>query len=891
MKSKQRLLPLLLAAVILTGLLTPFLALGQGETIVTIAVPEWMTDVFNDDLFADFEAQHPGVNVLAVSAGNQIWYDSPYGDIEAHLDGAQEYSQLADVLYIQSYNLTPEATLGGSYLDLTPLVMGDNALNAADFFPPVWESFQWDNKVWALPVGASPIVLLYDALQFDEAGLAYPTGDWSLEDLLTNAAALTTYDADGDVIQPGFLPGNAEAFVRAIYGRGLYDPATLPNMPVLNDPELVPLLERYYDMQERGEVAGGDGNFDYENIPMVISQPFQLFNPMVEGHEWQAALLPGNAAGLDVAGFAISRGSVNPEMAYELAKYLTYSPDVVMRLFSTHPARQSLVGVDPAEAPAFNFLNFLDENEMAILDEAMNNAFSVSETRFVGYLVEALRQMTEDGLDAQSALFAAEQLAHDNIAAAQARGTDAVVYVATPVPTPVLAAEESALTFGLLSMMMPLPNRDEWDAQIDAFVAGDPQVGHIELITNPNIETFEEFTDQVDCFFISGNVTANVSLNTILDLAPLLAADPTFDLNDVLPGTMQQVQRDNHTWGLPVILQPAVLLYDENVFADAGVVTPDGGWTVDAFTEAMRNVAYVSESNDPVLDPRSYGNTYMLMLMAAYGGLPVDFRTDPPTVNVSDPVTLDAIQQALDLAKDGLINYQALDNMGGSFGGGSNDAPIFTDVFNAYSASRYLLDDEEGEESEESGPAYRVTTFPTGSQYTPLAHDVAAAYISAKTQHPEACYRWISELSRLPHLFYGMPARYSLLDDPTVSAAYGPDLMDFYRRYGTMLQQPDAIALPSMQGGSLGTVGSMFEMSWLDQAFDAYVLENGDLEADLAMAGQNITAFRECTATLPPAAEAGQTQEEQLDYFRLFLDCAGRIDPDLAERFGWIDNL
>ena len=35
----------------------------------------------------------------------------------------------------------------------------------------------------------------------------------------------------------------------------------------------------------------------------------------------------------------------------------------------------------------------------------------------------------------------------------------------------------------------------------------------------------------------------------------------------------------------------------------------------------------------------------------------------------------------------------------------------------------------------------------------------------------------------------------------------------------------------------------------------------------------------------------GQTRDEQLDYFGLFVDCAGRIDPELAERFGWIDDL
>jgi hypothetical protein len=49
----------------------------------------------------------------------------------------------------------------------------------------------------------------------------------------------------------------------------------------------------------------------------------------------------------------------------------------------------------------------------------------------------------------------------------------------------------------------------------------------------------------------------------------------------------------------------------------------------------------------------------MLTLIAAYGGLPLDTRTDPPTVNFSDPATVNALQQVLDLVKNGYISYAA----------------------------------------------------------------------------------------------------------------------------------------------------------------------------------------------------------------------------------------
>jgi hypothetical protein len=44
-----------------------------------------------------------------------------------------------------------------------------------------------------------------------------------------------------------------------------------------------------------------------------------------------------------------------------------------------------------------------------------------------------------------------------------------------------------------------------------------------------------------------------------------------------------------------------------------------------------------------------------MMLIAAYGGLPIDYRTTPATLNFTDPATISAIQQVLDLAKNGYI--------------------------------------------------------------------------------------------------------------------------------------------------------------------------------------------------------------------------------------------
>src|SRR6185369_7116430 len=97
------------------------------------------------------------------------------------------------------------------------------------------------------------------------------------------------------------------------------------------------------------------------------------------------------------------------------------------------------------------------------------------------------------------------------------------------------------------------------------------------------------------------------------------------------------------------------------------VPEPQNGWTVDEFSDALQRLKLDPSYPAPFL-PNQGGGTHLLILMAAYGGLPLDYRTDPVTANFTDPTNVDAIRQVLDLAKNGYIKYEKL----GSFGGGSS---------------------------------------------------------------------------------------------------------------------------------------------------------------------------------------------------------------------------
>src|SRR6185436_14103417 len=128
------------------------------------------------------------------------------------------------------------ATQAGYCLDLTPLVSTDSTRNPGDFFARVWENVQWDGRGWRLLVSADVITLVYDPEAFDNAGLAYPNAQWTLDDLDKMARAFTEQDANGNVTKPGLaLAGDYTGLLlRSLLGEGFYDSGSLPNAPAFN---------------------------------------------------------------------------------------------------------------------------------------------------------------------------------------------------------------------------------------------------------------------------------------------------------------------------------------------------------------------------------------------------------------------------------------------------------------------------------------------------------------------------------------------------------------------------------------------------------------------------------------------------------------------------------
>lgn len=850
---------------------------AQNTITLSLAVPSQQANTFNDKVIAAFEADNPGIKLNIVKADAGI--PPAAQDLEKHLDAVEKYVQTADVLYVDTFNMSPEAARAGYFLDLAPLVLEDKTLNSDDFFPSIWQSFQWEKGIWALPVSADAIVLIYKPADFDKAGLPYPSDQWTIDDLENAIRTLAVKDSDGKITSTGMNVGPLllPYLLRMANSEKLYDENVIPNTPKLDTATNQALLERWKKLEDEGYIGQG-----INSAPLEINAAISiLFRGVDNPDEKRAGSLIFGKAGLSTQGLAVSAGTQYPEQAYKLAAWLTNRAEIITTGFASTPARQSLLGKKGADSAIE--LNVTPEIQ-ALIDQAVQKGIPLSEMRYVDYLGLAYNKMKTDKLDAVTALQNAEAAAIKAQSDAAARKDKLALVVATPVP----AAETNgkpALKFGIMAIGGfggggSYPNKDQWQKAVADFTQANPDVGTIAIDRiaaggGGGGSGLKRIAQDYDCFYLPYNAVQGTDFTALLSLDPYLSADSTFDKADMVGGILNAVTRDNKVYGLPVDIQPNVLKYNTETFAKAGVAEPQGIWTTDMFVDTLKQLKPTAKDDAPFVPTNTFGS-YILSLVASFGGLPLDYRTNPPTINYTDPKTVDAIRQVLDLAKQGYIRYVKLGDLTLSdFSILPPGGAITQESLGAFALQRVFS------QVTSNDPKFKFTIYPKGTTFTAVTYNLGALYISATSQNPEGCYRFLSSIAQNVTLFSSMPTRRSLLNDPALVTAQGQAIVDVYKTIDTLLQDPNTVAIPIslLSGNNL----SIFYNIWLYRALDAYVLNDKDLEASLADAEQQSKTFQDCQATLPPLDSS--STEAQKTYLRAFRDCAVKADPTLKSLF------
>lgn len=164
------------------------LALSTAVAQDTVTIQFWSqssSPIENEALEAQvaaFEEANPGVDV-------ELLFPPDYA---VALQSAFASGDYPDVFTVGQAEI-------GDYVNGAGTIAAaeDNIVEPDDIYPDLLNVFTIDETVYCPPKDFSTLGLLYNRDHFDEAGLEYPTADWTWDDFRAAAEALTTDDRVG----------------------------------------------------------------------------------------------------------------------------------------------------------------------------------------------------------------------------------------------------------------------------------------------------------------------------------------------------------------------------------------------------------------------------------------------------------------------------------------------------------------------------------------------------------------------------------------------------------------------------------------------------------------------------------------------------------------------
>ena len=158
-------------------------------------------------------------------------------------------------------------------LSVEPFIASDATISKEDFYASVLEQFTYQGQVWGLPGRVTVNVMNYNKDLFDAAGLDYPSLDWTTNDFLHLATALT--QGEGEDKQYGYLPGYdvVRDLIATIdrLGGDMYDDSVDPPRTVFNSRNVIEAV-RWYTSLPAFVAQAGDDYLNEEERPVLIAQ-------------------------------------------------------------------------------------------------------------------------------------------------------------------------------------------------------------------------------------------------------------------------------------------------------------------------------------------------------------------------------------------------------------------------------------------------------------------------------------------------------------------------------------------------------------------------------------------------------------------------------------------
>ncbi|NLL42681.1 MAG: sugar ABC transporter substrate-binding protein [Firmicutes bacterium] len=274
-----------------------------------------------------FEEQNPNIKVNIETVG--------YGDYFVRLMTSVVAGTAPDAFELNFENFAAYA-MKGTIQPLDELIEKSGFdISVSD--PNALAAFRSGGKQYGLPFSFSNVIVLYNKDLFDQAGVSYPTSDWTWADQLD---AATKIRALGEDIFGIFQPIQFHEFYKVVRQNG----GSLFNEDMtkftVNTPENVETLQYMVDRVQKHNVMpteeqlSGMGDWDLfaaGRLGMLVTGSW-AFPYMMENcdFDWDIAVEPGNTAKAThffANGVVINKDTKKAEAAFEWIKFLSASKE------------------------------------------------------------------------------------------------------------------------------------------------------------------------------------------------------------------------------------------------------------------------------------------------------------------------------------------------------------------------------------------------------------------------------------------------------------------------------------------------------------------------------------------------------------------------------------
>jgi multiple sugar transport system substrate-binding protein len=222
----------------------------------------------HQQIIQNFEDNNPGLIVQLEAVAGRDYYARLLTQLAAK--AAPDVMQIGD-------DAVPSFVEKGAFISLDECLKKAN-FDTSIYLPGLLQPGQVGGQQYLLPKDYSTLGVYYNKKIFDEAGVPYPQADWTWDDLLETAQALTK-DDNGDgtpeiwgIQLPATWTTGFEYWVAAAGGQ-LISQDGKSYVGYMDSPEVIKAVQFYADLYNKHKVAPppanlsqfGGGNSEFEN--------------------------------------------------------------------------------------------------------------------------------------------------------------------------------------------------------------------------------------------------------------------------------------------------------------------------------------------------------------------------------------------------------------------------------------------------------------------------------------------------------------------------------------------------------------------------------------------------------------------------------------------------